>query len=252
MTQSILRGLAAFAASTALLLAQKPKSNDEIKAIQAVMAAQSADDKIKAVEELIAKFADTEFKDWAFSVAGEAASSKRPADNVKALFYYEQAIKTNPKNHNAYLMSAGIIAQTTKEFDLDKEEKLGKAEKYAKMGLELAPAAVKPNPNITDEQWSSIKKDDIAQGHVDLGLIAIVRKKYDVAISEYKTASEGVDTPDSTIMLRLGGAQVDGGKYDDGIATLDKVLALPNLNAQIKTIAEAEKARAAKLKAGAK
>jgi tetratricopeptide (TPR) repeat protein len=250
MTNRILRGFAAFAASAALLLAQKPKSNDEIKAIQAVMNAQQPDDKIKAVEELVAKYRDTEFKDWAFSVAAEAAQAKR--DNAKALFYYEQATKANPKNHSAFLMMGAIIAQSTKEFDLDKDEKLAKAEKYAKTGMDLIPTAEKPNPQITDDQWAAMKKDDIAQGHVDLGMIAGVRKKYDVAISEYKLAVESAATPDAITMVRLGGAQVDGGKYDDATATLDKVLAMANLNAQIKTIAEGEKARAAKLKAGAK
>ena len=246
MTQRIFRGLAAFAASAALMLAQKPKSNEEIKAIQAVMSAQQPDDKIKAVEDLVGKYKDTEFKDWAFSVAAEAAQAKR--DNPKALFYYEQAIKANPKNYNAYLMMAALIAQTTRENDLDKDEKLGKAEKYVKSGMDLIPGAEKPNPQVTDEQWAAMKKDDTAQAHVDLGMIATVRKKHEVAASEYKLALETASQPDAVTMVRLAGAQADGGKADDALATLDKVLAMANLNAQIKGIAEQEKARAQKMK----
>ena len=246
MTQRIFRGLAAFAASAALMLAQKPKSNEEIKAIQAVMSAQQPDDKIKAVEDLVGKYKDTEFKDWAFSVAAEAAQAKR--DNPKALFYYEQAIKANPKNYNAYLMMAALLAQTTRENDLDKDEKLGKAEKYVKSGMDLIPGAEKPNPQVTDEQWAAMKKDDTAQAHIDLGMIATVRKKHDVAVSEYKLALETASQPDAVTMVRLAGAQADGGKADDALATLDKVLAMANLNAQIKGIAEQEKARALKMK----
>jgi len=240
MTNRILRGLAALAASAALTFGQKPKSNDEIKALQAVQSAQTPDDRIKAVEDLVAKFRDTEFKDWAYSVAAEAAQQKR--DNAKSIFYYEQAVKANPKNHNAYLMMAAIMAQTTREFDLDKDEKLAKAEKYVKTGLELVPTAPKPNPQITDEQWEAAKKDDTAQGHVALAMIADVRKKYDVSIAEYKTAVETASTPDAVTMIRLANAQSNGGKADDAIATLDKALATPNLNPQVKTIAEQTKA----------
>ena len=246
MTNRITRGLAAFAASAALMMAQKPKSNDEIKAIQAVMNAQQPDERIQAVEALVTKFADTEFKDWAYSAAAEASQQKR--DNPKALFYYEQALKANAKNHNALLMMAAIIAQSTREFDLDKEEKLGKAEKYVKSALELIPNAQKPNPQITDEQWDAMKKDDMAQAHVDLGMIASVRKKNDVAIGEYKLAVEGASQPDATTMVRLAAAQSDGGKADDAIGTLDKVLAMQGLNPQVKNIAEQEKARAQKMK----
>jgi tetratricopeptide (TPR) repeat protein len=246
MNNRILRGVAALAASAALMLGQKPKSQDEIKAIQAVMSAQQPDDRIKAVDELVAKFKDTEFKDWAFSAAAEAAQQKR--DNPKALFYYEQATKANPKNYNALLMMAALIAQSTKEFDLDKDEKLAKAEKYVKSGMEMIPAAPKPdNPNVTEAQWADMKKDDTAQAHVDLGMIATVRKKHDVAIAEYKLAVETASQPDAITMVRLAGAQSDGGKADDAIATIDKVLAMANLPAQIKGIAEQEKARATKL-----
>jgi tetratricopeptide (TPR) repeat protein len=241
-----IRCLAALAASAALALAQKPKSNDEIKQLQAIMGAQQPDERIQAVETLISKFADTEFKDWAYTVAAEAAQQKR--DNPKALFYYEQAVKTNAKNHNALLMMAALIAQTTREFDLDKEEKLGKAEKYVKTALELIPDSQKPNPQVTDEQLAAMKKDDTAQAHVSLGMIATARKKHDVAINEYKAANEAASQPDPSVSVRLAGAYSDAGKPDDAIATLDKVLATPGLNAQIKTVAESEKARAAKLK----
>jgi tetratricopeptide (TPR) repeat protein len=246
MTNQLLRGLAAFAASAAFMLGQKPKSNDEIKALQAIQSAQQPDDRIIAVEALISKFADTEFKDWAFSAAAEAAQQKR--DNPKALFYYEQAAKANPKNHNALLMMAALLAQTTRENDLDKEEKLNKAEKYVKTALEMIPTAEKPNPQVTDEQMAALKKDDTAQAHVDLGMIATVRKKYDVSINEYKMAVEGTSQPDAATMIRLAGAYSDGGKPDDSIATLDKVLAMTNLNPAIKSVADAEKARAQKMK----
>jgi uncharacterized protein HemY len=81
-----------------------------------------------------------------------------------------------------------VIAQHTKEFDLDREEKLAQVEKYAKTALELLKDAPKPNPNITDDQWTAAKKDFASEAHTALGMGAMARKKYDVAESEFKLA----------------------------------------------------------------
>ncbi len=241
-----LKGIAIVAASAVLATAQKPKSQKEVDALVAIQQATTPDARIAAVEALISNFADTEFKSWAFNVAAETAQAKR--DNAKTIFYYEQGIKADPKNHSAMLMIAAVIAQSTRDTDLDKEEKLARAEKYAKDGMALVPSASKPNPQISDAQWEGIKKDDLAQGHVDLGIIANVRKKPDVAVAEFKTAIDTAATPDAVVMVRLGSAYNDGGQPDDAIAALDKALATPELNAQIKAVAESEKARAQKLK----
>jgi tetratricopeptide (TPR) repeat protein len=148
-------------------------------------------------------------------------------------------------------MLANGIAQKTREFDLDKEEKLAKSEKYAKTAMDLIKVAAKPRPDITDAQWVEAKKDYMSQAHEALGLSAMVRKKYDVAASEFKTAVEGAPTPDQSTMVRLASAYDLNGKPDDAIAVLDKLMAMPDLNPQIKQFAEKEKVTAMKLKTGA-
>jgi tetratricopeptide (TPR) repeat protein len=244
--KKIFRVVIALGAGAVLMLAQKPKSQKEVDAIMAVQNAQTPDARISAVENLITKFADTEFKGWAFNIAGESAQAKN--DSAKATFYFEKAIEADAKNYNAMLSLAAEIANHTRENDLDKEDKLARAEKFAKGGLALVPSAAKPNPQVPDVQWDNYKKDQISQGHLDLGMIAMVRKKYDVAITEFKTSVDGAATPDASTMVRLGAAYNDAGKPDDAIATLDKVLAM-EAPAAVKNVANSEKARAQKAKA---
>ena len=237
-------------AAASMLMAQKVKSANEGKAVQAVQQAKTPDERVAAVENLITKFADTEFKAWGLSVAAEASDQK--GDFNKAIFYGERAIEADPKNFDPYLLVAGELAQHTREFDLDKEEKLGKAEKYAKQAVEIIPTAAKPQPAVTDAQWDEYKKDAMSRAHVDLGLIAAARKKFDVASAEYKIAVESAPQPDVVAMARLANAYNEQGKSDDALAVLAKVLATPNLNPAVKQFAEAEKARAEKAKAGKK
>jgi len=149
------------------------------------------------------------------------------------------------------LMLANGIAQKTRETDLDKEEKLQNAEKYARTAMDLAAKAPKPRPDITDEQWDAARKDALAQAHEALGLAAMVRKKYDVAVTEFKTSTEVGPSPDQSTMVRLAAAYNLTGKPDDAIAVLDKLMAMPDLNPQIKQVAQNEKRNSMKLKSGA-
>lgn len=240
-----------FAAVSPLLLAQKqpqPKSQKEVDAIMAIQNAQDPDSRIAAVENLITKFADTEFKGFALYIATVSAQQKN--DFEKMMLYGERTLDSDPKNYATMLLMANAIAQRTREHDLDKEEKLGRAEKLANQAAELVKTAAKPNPQLTDEQWAGAKKDFEAQGHEALGLVAMVRKKYDVAINELKAAVE--TSQDVATSVRLGQVYNLAGKHDEAIAVLDKVMANAEAGAQIKQIAQAEKARAVQAKAGKK
>ena len=133
-------------------------------------------------------FPKSDYRNFALTTAADAYEST--GNTTKAIIYYQQALGANPKDYNAMLMLAAETARTTREFDLDKEDKLAKAEKYAKDGMALIPDAPKPNAQVTDQQWTDMKKDDTARGHEALGLIALARKKYDAAAGEFKTATE--------------------------------------------------------------
>jgi tetratricopeptide (TPR) repeat protein len=201
---------------------------------------------VAAVDKFVKGFPTSEYRNFALTMAADAYEGS--GNTTKAILYYQQALEANPKDYNAMLMLAAETGRTTREFDLDKEEKLAKAEKYAKDGMALIPTATKPNPQLTDVQWEALKKDDTARGHEALGLIAVARKKYDVAAGEFKTATETAADPQPSTFIRMGGAYTDAGKPDQAIAALDKVLAMPNLPDQLKKVAQSEKDRAEKTK----
>jgi tetratricopeptide (TPR) repeat protein len=254
ITRFTLRTFGALMLAGGILLAQnvapqpKPKSQKEVDAVMAIFNTQDPDVRIAAVENLLTKFADTEFKAVALQVA--AASEQQKNDYEKMVVYAERTLQVDPKNYPCMLMLAAGLAQHTREFDLDKEEKLSKAEKYAKDALALIPTAPKPQPNIPEEQWTAAKKDYTSQGHEALGMIALVRKKFDVAQTELKTAIDNAATPDPTTMVRLAGAYNQGGKPDEALAMADKVLAMPDLHPTIKQVAGNEKMNALKQKSG--
>jgi len=256
MTQRI-RSLAALACAVlalglAPLWAQKPKSQKEVDALNAVQAAKTPDEQIKAIENVLTNFADTEYKILLLQTAMQIASQK--GDLAQITFYAERLLEADPKNAFALITLAGETARRTREFDLDKEEKLAKVDKWAKEGIEAVKVMPKPRVDIPDQQWENAKKDLQSNAYAAMGMSAGLRKKYDDSIAAYKQAIEVASAPDSTVWVRLGQTYLDAGKFDEASGAFDKAISDPAAPAQVKSIAQDKKAEATKRKgaAGAK
>lgn len=213
-----------------------PKSSGEQQAVQAVLQAQAPDDVIKAVDNLITKYPDTDFKSFALEREGEAYQQKN--DNTKAIVFGEQALAADPKNFDADNLLANITAATTRENDLDKDEKLAKADKYAHDALDSLNGE-KPWM-YADAQWIKVKGMAAGQAYQALGNIALVRKKNDEAIDDFQKGVEASQDP--LIMIRLGRALANEKKYDDAMSWDDKAIAASDAP-QFKNIAQNDKAR---------
>ena len=256
MNRTIFTGFLALAMGAALMAqapappkAPQPKSQKEVQALQAMFGAQDADTRIKAAEDLMTNFADTEFKSIALFF--EAMSYQQKGDADKAIVYAERTLEADPKQYQAMLMLAELTAQRTREHDLDREEKLNRATKYANDAIAVLKDAAKPNPQLTDEQWEAAKKSMFAQAHQALGFAAMARKKNDDAINEFKSAVES-EPNEPAFQVRLAQAEVAGGKYDDAIALCEKVMAIPDAHPQVKQVAQATRAMAMQQKSGNK
>lgn len=252
MRKSIRTGVLALAAGASTLLAQgqpakgpAPKSQAELTALQALFQAQQtgADAVIKAAEELLTKFADTDFKDTALLLEAQAYRAKN--DDAKAQIYAERLLEASPKNFQALLMVGEILVKGTREHDLDRDEKLTKANKYFNDGIANVKATAKPNPQLSDEQWAEIQKQIQAEAHNGIGMGELVRKKNDVAIAEFKAAID-LDPKEYTYQVRLASALQVAGKNDEAKAVAEKVISAPDVIPQVKQAAESIKAAATK------
>lgn len=218
----------------------KPKTKNEATAIQAMLSAQDPNARIKAADDLITKFADTEFK--AFALYLEADAYAQLGNSDKAIVYGEQTVEADAKNYQAQVLLAKMYAQTTKPTDLDKEEKLKKSAKYAADAIENLKTAEKPNPQLTDPQWTEMKNDFEGQANLALGINFAFHNKMDDAKAAF-TKVAAMDT-DPVDLIRAGRVLIDLKKYADSIQWFEKAAAFPGAPDQIKKIAEGDKARA--------
>ena len=148
----------------------------------------------------------------------------------------------------APLLVGETIVRHTRENDLDKDEKLAKAEKDLNLTIENMKTAEKPNANLPDAQWEEAKKFTIAEAQADLGRVSMLRKKYADAIAPLQAAVDA--DPQPAYFVWLASSQQQAGKNDEAIATVDKLLAQPNLDPRFRQAGTQVKLDAAKAKGG--
>src|ERR1039457_1661882 len=241
MKRTILTGILALAAAVAVLMAQqgqpapagqtapaaqpgqsaqpapaapagpRAKSQEELTALKALVAAQNTNDSdavIKAAEDLLAKFADTQFKEMALTLEATAYNMKSDPTNEQVA--WGRVMEVNPQSIQGNLKLGGLIAKQTKDKDLDRDDQLAKAEKYLNTAIDTLKTAQKTNPQAADP------------------------KKYDKPIGEFQIAA-GDDPEQTAYQARLAAVLLSAGRNSESIALCDKILALPNLNPAIKT-----------------
>jgi len=219
------------------------KSAAESQAVNELIKAQgNPDATIQASEKLLANFPASAFKESALLAEAEAYRSKSNPD--KAQLYAERALAANPRSFQATLLLGELLAVNTRDVDIDKEYKLLKAEQLLMGTIDNLKTAAKPSAQLSEQQWEDSRKWITAEAHNDLGMVALLRKRYDVAISEFKIAAAG--DPQPAYLVRLASAYQMSGKNGEAVAICDRLLADPQLHPQIKAVAVSIKNAATK------
>ncbi|MBV9081512.1 MAG: tetratricopeptide repeat protein [Acidobacteriaceae bacterium] len=230
-----------------------PKSQKEVEALQKVQAAAQAGDpkaELQAIDNVLENFADTEYKPMLMQMA--LSASQQLNDYPQTLVWGDRILQSNPNDYTAHVMLAEAIAQHTRENDLDKQDSLKKIQDHANKALDLLKNAdTPPAPGIQEAQWPDYKKQLTSQAYDALGQAASLDKKPADAVKQFQSAIEAQPS-NSVAMARLSKAYVENKQYDDAISTADKVLAMNDAPAPVKTFAQQEKDAATKLKGAAK
>lgn len=221
----------------------KMKSQKEVDAWNAINSAPSIDVQLQKIDDFLTAFADSDYRLILLDRAVGMAAEKN--DYPLTMAWGQRDLDVNPNSYVAMLSLSTVTAASTREFDLDKDQKLNQAEKWANGALQALKTATRP-VFIQEEKWPEAKKFYLSSCHQALGLIAIDRKKFDVASAEFQTAFD--ITPEPTYLIRMGEANLKGRNFDTAIAVFDKVLAMPDLNPVVKQVAEREKADAVRRK----
>ena len=218
----------AIAVSTASLVAQAPqwKSQEEVNEFMTIQNATSVEERAAAGEQFIAKYPKSDAVGLASYMVMLSYQQMNDFDNM--LLYGEMVLDNNPQpgvKAGTLISLANAIPTRTREFDLDKEEKLAKAEDFAKQAMTLIPAIPKMDPNLTDDQWLATKMDFMSQCHEAIGAVMLKRGDFPAAEAALRKSLEMSPQPMAFTYYQLAQALEKQGRNDDAAEMADSCVA---------------------------
>lgn len=221
------------------------KSKPEYDAYVALIAIQDPAAMEKAADDFVAKYPDSELKGAVYQRA--MVSFQQAGNDDKTMDMGRKSLTFNPDDPTVLVALADTLVQGTHETDLDKDDRLAEATKFAQHSLETVGDFPAP-PNMPAEQVTAIKNDLRSAAYAAIGAAAYTNKKYADAETNFKQALQMTpNNPDPTTMLRLALSLDKEGKYPEALDMSNKILAIPNVDARVSQLATQEKDRLGKL-----
>jgi tetratricopeptide (TPR) repeat protein len=179
---------------------------------------------VKYCEKLVVEFRNTQHKEGALYLT--MLGYQQLNDFEGMVTYAELVLEENPEHWGALLGLSYVLPLRTREHDLDKEEKLGQAEGYAKRALDVIPRTENPNPDaLTDDDWLTRKKDLMGEAHKALGSVATKRSDWAAAEAAYRQALQVVSKQTGQLFYQIAKALKEQGKNDEALGMLDQSIA---------------------------
>lgn len=208
--------------------APAPATPEQMQALQTIQQTANAQQRVTLVEQFLEKWPKTAYT---LDLYRLASHTYRQLNNyAKTIEYAEKAIALNPQDAPSLMLAADALAEGTMRTQPDINDKLARAEQYARKAIEILPqyfAAVPQPLGMTAEEYDAQKKLIEAQPHASLGYIHLLRNEDALAEAELVKAVElGHSQPNPIDLLRLGRAYMFQQKYEQAVDVFRKAVAL--------------------------
>jgi tetratricopeptide (TPR) repeat protein len=226
------------------------KTQEEYAAYNAIAAQADVAAAEIAANDFAQKFPQSELTSLLYAQLMQKYYSQNKPD--KTIEMGRKALKLDPSNPLAAAMVATALAESTRDTDLDRDEKYVEALRDADMAVKGIDSLVYP-PTLTPQQIADTKNDILALAHSSMGYIEMARKNYGISEQHLKDAlAISTAEPDPINYLRLSVVQDNQRKYPEALVSANKAVELAQAqnNAPVLALAKNEKDRLTKLSAG--
>lgn len=222
------------------------KSQDELKAYQDASAKTDPTEMAAAADAFAAKFPNSEMKGTlyarAMSLYGQANNSEKVIDEGR------KAIAADPTNPVPLVQVASVLAETTRDTDLDREQRLDEAAKDAQAAIDNINTGLIIPPNAPPERVAGAKASILTMAWDTLGVVNLNKKDYVAAEQAFlKAADSSKANPDAVVYLRLSVAQDNLKKYPQALESATKAVQLAPQGSTAQNLAKQQQARVQKL-----
>ena len=202
----------------------------------------------KAADDFATKFPDSELRVVLYKSVMRQYQAANNAD--KMLDMARKVLSYDADDPEALLGVAQVLAERTRDTDLDKDQRLGEAKKDAQRALETVETDV-PTAGVPPEKIEAYKGFMRSEAYAILGTIAFNAKAWTDAESDLRKSIDALpQQPDPIAIFRLSVALDMQNKYPEALKYANQAVDLTKEGTAAGKAAREEKDRLTQLTSG--
>jgi tetratricopeptide (TPR) repeat protein len=196
----------------------------------------------KAAEDFATKFPDSELRVLLYKAVVAGYQNANNGDKMSDMA--QKVLKLDPDDPVALIAVSEVIAERTRDTDLDKDQRFDQAKKYALHALETIDTDVPVPSNAPQSQVDAYKGLLRSSAYSVLGTIAYDQEKYADAQGFFQKSIDAYPTqPDPVVVLRLALALDKQAKYPEALKAANQAVDLTQEGTAAGTTARHERDR---------
>jgi tetratricopeptide (TPR) repeat protein len=216
----------------------QPKTKEEYDAYQVAANEPDPAKSEEAIKAFEAKFPDSELKGALYQ---QLMSKYQHANNAdKTVEAGRKVLQYEPDSPVALITIASVIAERTRDTDLDAQEKFAEGKKNAERAIQLIDTRAWAPPQLSPQQLDAVK----SMAYVAIGAMELNRKNDAAAEQALRKAVElNTIQPDAVTHLRLALALDHQKKYPEALTAANRAVDLAGTDPMIREKAIQEQNR---------
>jgi tetratricopeptide (TPR) repeat protein len=203
----------------------------------------------KAADDFAAKFPDSELRAPLYKMAMQAYQNSNNSDKMMEMG--RKILKIDGDDPAALIGVAQVLAERTRDTDLDKDQRYDEAKKMAERSLQTIDTDIIPPPGTPPDKLEAYKNMMRSWAYSILGTVAYDKEDYPTAETNFQKSIEVyASDPDPYVVLKLALALDKQKKYPEALAQANKAVSLTQDGTPAGKLARQEKDRLTQLTGG--
>ena len=203
----------------------------------------------KAADDFAAKYPDSELRVLLYEAAMQSYQRANNADKMMEMG--RKVLKIDPDNPTALVGVAQVLAERTRDTDLDKEQRLDEAMKLAQRSLTTVDTDIAPRADTPQERIDAYKGVLRSSAYAIMGTLEFNKEKYADAENYYRKSMDAYPAQlDPVVVLRLALALDKQGKYPEALKEANHAVSLTPEGSTAGNLARRERDRLVQLTGG--
>jgi tetratricopeptide (TPR) repeat protein len=225
------------------------KTQAEYDAYQAAIAMKDPAQMETATNDFATKFPDSEVRKLLFLANMRMYQASNNPD--KTVEVGRKVLAADPDDPEALITVANVLAERTRDTDLDKDQRLDEAMKMAQHSTETVNTDSDIPAGTPQDKADAYKALMLSNAYSIIGTLNFNREKYvDAETNLRKSIDVYPSQPDPVVVLRLALALDKQNKYPEALKEINKAVELTQENTSVGGLARRERDRLVQLTGG--